>query len=669
MSELLIELFSEEIPASMQTKAAQGYQEIFTRYLQQQNIGFEGVFTYVSPRRLTIHITGAPSAIEANIITKKGPKTSASTSALEGFCRSNKIEKTQLKTQTLKGEEYFVFEQEIAEKPTKDILKTDLPGLISSYVWPKSMYWGQYKIKWVRPLKNILCIFDGKILDFEYGHLKTNDKSSGHRFMSPAPFVATNFANYIQQLRDNFVILDAGERTNYIVQQSAKLADEMGLVIKDDPELLEEVVGIVEYPQVLIGKIDEKFLTVPSEVLISSMRAHQKYFSLFDKKGNFAPYFLFVSNIFSTEPNDIIHGNEKVLSARLADALYFYKQDLKTTINHRVNRLDKVIFHTKLGSLKDKTARLVDIVDFLSPGNEEVKTAAMLCKNDIVSEVVGEFPNLQGIMGYYYAKHESLSEDVAISIRDHYKPQGASDQVPRGNAAILAIADKMDTLCGLVVAGEKPGGSKDPYALRRQALGIIKILIGNELSINIAKLIDFVVNRYSASNESHKQLILGFLEDRFKYFLKDKYSHELITAVLDFKQEPDLLEVQAKLQALKKFLSGNGSQDLLTAYRRAGNITAGVPNNKAVNESLLIDDDEKSLYYFIRDSAPKIETALAAKNYSESLEMLAAMKKPISDFFDNVMVKVKEQEIADNRLALLWSVKTLFTRIANFDKF
>ena len=673
MSELLLELFSEEIPATMQQKAAVAYEEIFAKYFQEQTISFASIKSYVGPRRLTIHVTGIAAYISASKKEVKGPKTSAPENAIHGFCHSNGISKDLLSRQEIKGVEYFVYEQMIAEQQTKDILQKTLMDPISTYVWPKSMFWGDYQIKWVRPLRNIMCIFDGQTLDFKYGHLVANNKSFGHRFMSPEPFEVTNFAEYKQKLSDNFVVLDHFERKAYISKESNKIAAKMGLVIKEDNDLLEEVTGLVEYPQVLLGSIDQKFLSVPSEVLSSSMRSHQKYFSLFDQKGDFAPYFLFVSNIAATNPELVVQGNEKVLSARLSDALYFYNQDLKTKLNQKSQKLDKIIFHAKLGTVGDKVQRVAKIAEYLLPNNEDIVKAALVCKSDIVSEVVGEFPNLQGVMGYYYAKYESLNEDVAVAIRDHYKPQGPSDSCPTGIAAFLALADKIDSLCGLMLAGEKPSGSKDPFALRRQALGIVRIVLENELLVNISELVDVAVSGYSVykkdANLCSASQIIEFLEDRMRHFLKDEYSHELVNAVLDLEKEPSLVNTKIKLDSLQRFVKEDAYTDLIIAYKRASNIVAGfVGKDEKINESLFDNDYEKNLYNFLQDYEPKIKAEIMAKNYSESLKMLAAMRAPISSFFDNVMVKVDNQIVANNRLLLLSKAKQIFDQIAKFDQ-
>lgn len=672
MSELLLELFSEEIPATMQQKAAAVYEEIFTKYFQEQTINFADIKVYVGPRRLTIHVAGIAPYVQASKKEIKGPKTSAPENAVEGFCHSNGISKDLLISQEIKGIEYFVYEQATDEQLTKDILKNTLMNPVSAYVWPKSMFWGDYQIKWVRPLRNIMCIFDGQTLDFKYGHLVANNKSFGHRFMSGKSFEVTNFSEYKQKLFDNFVVLDHLERKEYISNEFSKIASKMGLNIKEDNDLLEEVAGLVEYPQVLLGSINQKFLSVPSEVLVSSMKSHQKYFSLFDPKGNFAPYFLFVSNIAATNPELVIRGNEKVLSARLSDALYFYNQDLKTTLDQKSKKLDKVIFHAKLGTVGDKVRRVAKVVQYLLPNSEHIVKAALVCKSDIVSEVVGEFPNLQGIMGYYYAKYESLSEDVAVAIRDHYKPQGPSDSCPTGAAAILALADKIDSLCGLMLAGEKPSGSKDPFALRRQALGIVRIILENKLPVNISELVDIAASGYSVykndANLCSAKQIIEFVEDRTRHFLKDEYSHELVNAVLDLNKEPSLVDTQIKLASLQEFIAEEACTDLIVAYKRASNIVADFNIVAQINESLFDNDYEKNLYRFLKNYEPKVKAEIVAKNYTESFKMLADMRTPISSFFDNVMVKVDDQAVANNRLLLLSKIKQIFDQIARFDQ-
>ena len=671
MSELLLELCSGEIPAMMQQKAAIAYKDIFTKYFIDNAIKFDQIDVYVGPRRLTIHATGVATKLAAITKELKGPKISAPQSAIDGFCRSNNITAEELKRTEIKGVELYVYEQKTPEQNTKDILLDSLHIPISEYVWPKSMYWGRYKIKWVRPLQNILCIFDTETIPFEYGHITANNQCYGHRFMAPEAHAVSSFVNYKKILKNSFVVLDSADRKKYIQDGLVKETKKLDLIIKEDPVLLEEVIGLVEYPQVLVGKIDQKFLSVPSEILVNAMRTHQKYFSLFDKDGNFAPYFLFVSNIVSTDTDVVVSGNEKVLSARLADALYFYNQDLKTSLQTKAQRLDKVIFHAKLGSVREKTLRLAEIVKFIDPSNKHAVQAALLCKSDIVSEVVDEFPTLQGIMGYYYAKAELLGSEVAVAIRDHYKPQGPADHCPTNTSAILALADKMDSLCGLMLAGEKPSGSKDPFALRRQALGIIRIILENKIPINLLSLVVFVANEYKgklAVRDELKQQIISFLEERLKYFFKDHYEVAVITSVLDLNIESDLIEVQSKLQAIKEFLSSIDGDNLLIAYKRASNILGTTELQGKIDESAFISEHEIALFSIVNICDGEITESIASKNYTESLQLLAAMRDPISKFFDNVMVKDKDAIVANNRMLLLAKVRHVFDKIANFDK-
>ncbi len=490
MRELILELFSEEIPAMMQKKAEEGYKAIFSKHLQENSIGFDILEVFVGPRRITLHVTGLPALLPAKEVELKGPKIDAPLQAIEGFCRSNNIAAGDLSQKEIKGQLFYVYIQKSAAAPIEQLLEQILPQAIGEYVWAKSMYWGEHNISWVRPLKNILCLFDGKILPIKFGHLEGNNISYGHRFMSSGELIIKGWQDYTAQLQNNHVVLSRLEREELIKKQLEEITSKHGLVINQDERLLEEVTGLVEYPTAMIGKIPEKFLSLPSEVLVTSMKTHQKYFSAFDKQGNFAPYFVFISNM--TSPS-IVQGNEKVLSARLSDALYFYEQDKLVSLEARLAKLEKITLHTSLDSVKNKTTRIAAICEQLDEDNQALLAAAKLCKSDLVSEMVGEFPELQGIMGYYYAKHEGLGEEVASAIRDHYKPLGPSDNTPSGSAALLALADKMDNLVSLMIAGEQPTGSKDPYALRRQALGIIRIILERKIKVDLKELVEKAV--------------------------------------------------------------------------------------------------------------------------------------------------------------------------------
>ena len=671
MSELLLELFSEEIPAMMQRNAASKFKEIFSNYFTRNHIIYNKIETFVSTRRICIYANGISRSIEPICKEIKGPKITAPNQAIEGFCKSNNITRDLLEIKKIKNIEFYIFNHKTISKQTSEFLKDSLSQVISEYVWPKSMYWGDYKIKWVRPLRNILCIYDKKIIPFQYGHLIANNITRGHRFMSDKIFKIEDFREYQTILQNNFVILDQLEKENLIKKALDEEAEKLNLIIKEDPILLEEVTGLVEYPRILKGKINEKFLSVPSEILISAMRSHQKYFSVFNKDGNFAPYFFFVSNILSTDEKSVIEGNEKVLSARLADALYFYNQDLKSSLSDKANKLENVIFHAKIGSLKHKTDRLHQLVKFIAPDNKASHQASLLCKSDIVSEVVDEFPNLQGIMGYYYALAEGQNESIALAIRDHYKPSGPSDKCPTDSAAILALADKIDNLCGLILAGEKPSGSKDPFALRRQALGIIRIIIDNKINLNLNHLVIFTLGLYkneiSINDEAKEQIIL-FLSERIRYFLKSDYTSQLISASFQQKSTLNLIDSINKLNILQKFLDTEEGQILVLSYKRASNILTDQNISGTININKFISHHETDLYNCINDHKNIIEISYNKQDYQQTFSILASFHKPLDSFFDNILVKDSDPEIAHNRLLILLEIKNIFNKIADFDK-
>lgn len=704
MSELLIELFSEEIPAVMQARAEKSYLDIFARYFQEKEINFAGLKVFIGPRRITIYVAEIDKETKDKFVSIKGPRIDSSDQAVNGFCRANNINKSELTTKDVKGHLCYFYEKDVVGKPVKAILEDSLQEPIMEYVWPKSMHWSNYKIKWVRPLKNILCVFDGEVIPFKLGHLIANNTTFGHRFMNPKQITVENFAGYKKDLEENFVILEREKRKARIsngIREKIEILNKKyktNYLIKEDAILLEEVAGLAEYPVVLCGRIEDRFLELPSEVLVSSMRTHQKYFSLFQQtkffgKGGvplgiseeefFAPFFLFVSNIKSPDDDKnnedlVVKGNQKVLSARLSDALYFYQQDLKKPLLDSLNKLDKVVFHTKLGSMKQKTDRLVKLTKYITSDfqQKEVEEAALLCKGDLVSEMVGEFPELQGIMGYYYALKSGKSQEIASAIRDHYKPQGPSDNVPEGAAAIVAVADKIDSLCGLMLAGERATGSGDPFGLRRLALGIIRILSfenekdggikGSIHSLGILNLVNSSCHRYqdvvNYKKEDENQII-NFVEERYKHYLKEQgHTINQINAVIDFRKNDNLLCLRRNLLSLKDFLQSEDGERLLNSYKRINNILS---NQSPVGEidKHLFNKYEKDLFEFVDNESKSISKA----NFYISLKTISNLKPIIDSFFDNVMVMDSDAKIANNRLLLLVRTKQLFNKVANFD--
>ena len=670
MSELLLELFSEEVPAGMQQIAVDYYSNYFRNYLNEKKIAFEDIKKYSTPRRLTIHITGLSKSIIYNTASVRGPKVDAPAIAIEGFCSSAKIDKSALKVQNIKGIDYYIKEGKEEKKLVKDLLKEELTNLISSYTWPKSMYWGDYKIKWIRPLHNILCLFDGEIIDFKYGHLIANNKTRGHRLADEGKeIIIENFEDYRKKLEANKVIISSEDRKKKIIEEIDQQCKKH-FIQKSKKDILSEVTDLVEYPKVLKGRFDEKFLALPSDILVTSMENHQKYFSLEYENGKLAPYFLFVANVFTEDReilDSIITGNEKVLTARLSDALYFYNRDLKQSHEESLKKLDKVIFHNKLGSLKDKVNRLMKIVDYLNPNDADLLKATSICKDDIVSETVGEFPNLQGIMGYYYAKEKGLSDNIAVTIRDHYKPISVNDSCPGGNAGLLSLANKIDSLCGLILAGEKATGSKDPHALRRLAISVIKIILDNRLDINLKELIRFTLTNFESNDAKAIEPIVDFIEERLKNYFENRYSHNMITAFVDLNREPNLVEITNKLEAFKPFMS-DGENNLVEIYKRVSNIITGHNICDKIDEDLFEINEEKDLYNFIKLYKSRIESALENKTYDEAFKLLETLEDPLANFFDKVMVNVENKIIADNRISVLAQVKQIFDKIANFAK-
>lgn len=693
----LLELFSEEIPAMMQKDAENGYKQIFEKYFARHEIGFDKVEVNVGPRRVSIKALGLPKELPAKELELKGPKLGAPDKAIEGFCKSNGASKDDLEVRVLESDpkqsEYYFLIKSTPARNIAKLLGDSLHEAISDYAWPKSMYWGDYKIKWVRPLKNILCIIDdgssqssAEVVDLEYGHLKANNLTFGHRFASSGSLEINSINEYEQILDKNFVILSRQKRLDMITEGLREAAKAKNLSIKNDPILLEEVAGLADYPKVLLGSIEEKFMQVPSQVLIASMRSHQKYFSCFNgqgessgadgsfiQEGEFAPYFLFVSNVVSDDYTAVVEGNEKVLSARLSDALYFYNQDLKTSLKDKAAKLNKIVFHEKLGTLGDKVSRLCKLSLNIDKDNTDAAMAASLSKSDIVSEVVGEFPSLQGIMGYIYAKAEGQNQAVAELLRDQYKPAGAADSVPGSSSYLLSLCEKMDSLCGLMLAGIRPTGSKDPYSLRRMALGILRVIIENKVNIDLKDVIYFAVNNFDTKNtelEDPKKTcseILLFIEERLKHYFKDRFESNLINACFDLNSDANILNNIAKLEALSAFMKNKQAESLVNSYKRVSNLLGSDIVSNSINDELFDCQEEHNLTSTMQELEKNIQDALDKGDYDKSFEILASLASPLAEFFDNVLIKGDNADLQSNRMAMLAQVRGKFQQVAKFD--
>lgn len=668
MSDLILELYIEEIPAFMQSPARQSYQDIFTEIFAKNDIKYKALDVYVSSRRITLHISNISSTISAKAIELRGPKVEAPENAINGFCYANNITKDVLVKQLVKDQEYYFYKSQIPEQKVSDLLPLILPEAINTHKWPKSMYWGDYDLKWVRPLKNIMCILNGKVLDFSFYHLKSNDITFGHHFMAYNEIRVSSFEDYEKNLRENFVILSREERKHVIETSISKITMEKSLVIKDDPKLIEEVVGIVEYPNVLLGKINDKFMHIPSEILVTAMRNHQRYFALYNKDGSFAPYFLFVSNIVTNNPENIISGNEKVLSARLSDSAFFYKQDQLLSLKTRVESLANVIFHAKLGSMKNKVDRITALAKFIDKENTDLHLAALLCKGDLATEIVSEFPELQGIIGGYYARIEGHNEKVVYAISNHYKPEGLEDKPPEGIGAMLALIDKIDSLVSLYHAGERSTGSKDPYALRRYALGIIRIIIDNKISLNMGDIVSYILSMFNAS-DNIKIEVLEFLEGRLNSYLKGFVSLDVINATINLSKNSNILVSYNKALTLDRFIKTESGKNLVHAYKRANNIIGeNVSSNLSVDENILKEESEKNLFYAVNEVGKKLENLINLQDFNASLELLASLLLPVNSFFDNVTVNDSDTQLANNRIAILKKAVSNFNKFANFSE-
>lgn len=682
MAELLLELFSEEIPARMQNKAASDLARLVGNGLKAAGLEFDGAKGYVTARRLTVVVGGIPTAQPDKSEERRGPRVGAPEQAVNGFLKSAGLTMDQLKErETEKGRFYYAV---IESKGRNSIvvLPEILATAISAVPWPKPMKWGAYEARWVRPLHNILCLFEGATVPLKWEHLTANNQTFGHRFMAPEAIEVTSFDDYRAKLKTAFVVLDAAERQEIIAKDAARLATEEGLSLIDDPALLTEVAGLVEWPESLIGSIDAQFLDVPQEALISAMRSHQKYFSLSDAAGKMAPRFIVVANLRADDGGKLITaGNERVLSARLADAKFFWDKDRKATLESRVPQLEKIIFHAKLGTVREKVERIIKLTNVLAPyvpgaDAKDCARAALLAKADLSTEMVGEFADLQGLMGRYYAEHDGEDAAVAKAVQEHYSPLGPKDQCPSDPASVVvALADKIDTLVGFFAVDEKPTGSKDPYALRRAALGVIRLVLENSLRLPLTEIFDAASDLQIVENKLNADELLGFFADRLKVHLKEQnVRHDYISAAFAEGGESDLVRVMARVSALTEFLGSDDGANLLIAYRRAANILRieekkdGQSFDKDVDNALLNEPAEQALAERMGEVAGLISGAIAHDAFEAAGTAAATLRKPVDDFFEHVTVNADDVAVRANRLALLSSIRKSLDQLADLSK-
>ncbi len=720
MPDLLLELFSEEIPARMQRKAAGNLRAAVTNALVDAGLTYEGAKEYWTPRRLVLDVRGL-SARSADIREeRKGPRTDAPEKAVAGFLRGaglESIDQAEIRNDPKKGDFYVA----VIEKPGRDaagIVSEVLPGIIKSFPWPKSMRWGAASsqagaLKWVRPLQSILCLFgpeteEMEIVPFEVSGIASGNLTRGHRFMAPDAFAVKHFDDYTDKLEKAFVMLDAETRKETILAEARNLTFAQGYDLVDDPGLLEEVSGLVEWPVVLMGEFDEAFLDIPAEVIQLTIRENQKCFVVANGGGNdgesaptLANRFILVSNIVPKDGGtEVSRGNAKVVNARLSDAKFFWESDLQQIASDEgfepwIRKLDDVTFHKLLGSQGQRVERIVELAgelaDVVGADPDLVKQAARLCKADLNSAMVYEFPEVQGLMGRYYAERANMPAPVAAAIQEHYSPLGPSDTVPSDPvSATVALADKLDTLIAFWAIDEKPTGSKDPYALRRAALGVNRICIEHNLNrLDILHFAMKTADKYWSNTDALAiaSSLAEFLIDRLKVQLRDRgISHEVVDAVAhqgimvpDSEKSPGMSNVRTiaiierTADALDRFLKTEDGKNLLEGYKRAANILAaeekkGTRIADAVSSSLLTVDEETALNEAIDKAVSQAEEAVANQNFEAAMTALAGLREPVDAFFENVMVNDEDEKIRANRLALLTRIRNATATVADFGK-
>lgn len=671
----LFEIFSEEIPAKMQAHALKAASEIMEALLN--GIEHGTVTATCAPRRLCVTVDAVAVETAPVTIEKRGPRVTAPEAALQGFLRVNNVRREELTEQN----GYFYA---ISNTPGRPFLES-IPNIVRSFTrlmpWPKSMRWahpktGRPTAPWVRPVHAVVCLWGEEpvVFDLEDWGLTTGNVTYGHRFLSNVPLTVTSSSQHAAVLKEHFVIADYADRQAAIIQAIDTALAQKGLTVKPDPELLDEVTGLIDQPFIVVGEIESRFMALPPEVLSTSMRVHQKYFATMPKdvtgSSALAPFFVAVSNQPATDAQK--KGFEKVLRARLSDALFFYEEDLKTPLDSRAPQLDHIIFHAKLGTLAHKVDRLTTLVK----ETPTLERAARLCKVDLVSHMVGEFDELQGIMGAHYALKQGECPEVALAIEDHYRPIGQGGALPSIGAK-LAIADRLDSLVGFLGVGIRPTGSKDPFALRRAALGILRIILegaaGNDVSL--ATLIETDRTAYEAQGivlcSGVAADVTQFLYERLAVYAREQKGvrYDVVQAVLSFgRQQADALDVRDLMQRMAAWqpLSEAETSDLRALFIRLKGILAGERVTVAVQEFLFQDSCEKALYQTLQAAEAKISTALAQKNYTAALKALSGLKKPTDAALEAVHVRTSEVVVTQNRLALLTREMDLFDQIADF---
>ena len=717
MPELLIELFSEEIPARMQARAADDLVRLVGEALApltpQDMRGFAG------PRRIAL-VGEVKGEVAGSEVEERGPRLGAPEQALAGFLRKHGAPREDLVEQG----GHWLLRRAVAARPAAEVVAAALPPVLRRFPWPKSMRWGEGSgFTWVRPLRRILCLLDGRVVPFALAEgddpahgLASGDITEGHRFMAPGAFAVRSFAEWRERLRAHYVLVAAEERKRAVAEGIARLAHAEGLNVVGDEGLLDEVAGLVEWPVPLLGRIDEQFMDLPPEVMQVSMRVNQRYFALRDAEGRPAPRFAFAANVEAEDGGAaIIAGNERVLRARFSDARHFWDLDRRTPLADRVPALNSVTFHAKLGSQGERVDRLVRLAGKLAPAigadPELARRAALLAKADLVTGMVGEFPELQGIMGGYYARHDGEPDTVADAVRDHYAPRGPDDNVPSYHVTVaLALVDRLDQLAAFYSIGEQPSGSGDPYALRRAALGIIRLIRENSLRLSLEdSILDAVllawISKFKLRGEEVREAqeafnavvgskarrlpllrvqgpdlesevakVLTFIVERLRVQLRTEGArHDVLAAVFAAGADDDLVRLLARTDALATLLGTEDGANLLTAHRRAANILRieekrDGPHCDPPNPALFAQVEEHALAATLDKLEPRLAALLAEEDFTGAMTTLATLRAPLDAFFDHVTVNATEPDLRRNRLSLLNRVRAAMDQVADFSK-
>lgn len=694
MPDLLIELFSEEIPARMQSRAREDLKKLLTDGLVEAGLTYASAGAFSTPRRLVLSVEGLTAESRAVREERKGPSVSAPAQAVEGFLRSTGLTLDQLERRAeKKGETFYA----VVEKPGRSaeaIVAEVLEGVIRGFPWPKSMRWGSGSLRWVRPLQSIICLLTDEtgahVVPMTVDGIVAGNVTEGHRFMGNGRFVVSGFDDYVVKLKRAKVVLDTAEREAAIWQGAQNLAFAAGMEVVADPGLLTEVAGLVEWPVTLMGRIGEAFLGLPPEVLQTSMKEHQKFFSVRNPKTGRIEGFVTVANIEAADGGEVIlKGNQKVLAARLSDAKFFWENDLrvaKAGMGEWVEGLKSVTFQAKLGSQAERVGRMGSLVDDLAPYMSglnvgEAKEATVLSKLDLRSGMVGEFPELQGVMGRYYALKAGKSAAISDAVRDHWRPKGESDSVPvEPVSVVVSLADKLDVLSGFWVIGEKPTGSKDPYALRRAALGFIRLVLDNALALPLLKLFaasaQLHVNRGTAPGWTGvPEDLLSFFHDRLKVYLKDQgIRHDIIDACLAMPGNDDLTLLVKRAEALAAVMKTEDGANLIQGYKRAANILAQAEAKDGVEYSFGADpkfaetDAERALFTALDQAEATITPAMQAEDFPKAMAAMAALRAPIDAFFTAVQVNSDNPIVRRNRLNLLHRIRAICSGVADLTR-